>query len=43
MHRIGRSGRYGRKGCAINLVTSKDFNRLEEIKDFYKVKIEELP
>ena len=43
IHRIGRSGRYGRKGVAINLVTERDMQNLEEIKTFYNTKIEEMP
>ncbi len=43
VHRIGRSGRYGRKGFAINFVTDKEFGQLERIQDFYKTTIEPLP
>ena len=43
IHRIGRSGRYGRKGVAINLVTDRDMNHLEDIKTFYNTKIDEMP
>ena len=43
IHRIGRSGRYGRKGTAINFVTNHDFERLEEIQRFYETQIKELP
>jgi len=43
IHRIGRSGRYGRKGVAINFVTDRDINDLEEIQRFYDTKIEEMP
>lgn len=43
IHRIGRSGRYGRKGVAINFVTERDMQNLEEIKTFYNTKIEEMP
>jgi translation initiation factor 4A len=43
IHRIGRSGRYGRKGVAINFVTERDMENLEDIKTFYNTKIEEMP
>ena len=43
IHRIGRSGRYGRKGVAINLVTERDMEHLKEIESFYDTKIEEMP
>ena len=43
IHRIGRSGRYGRKGVAINLVTDRDIPYMKEIEAFYDTKIEEMP
>ena len=43
IHRIGRSGRYGRKGVAINLVTDRDISYMKEIEDFYETKIIEMP
>jgi len=43
IHRIGRSGRYGRKGLSINLVTPRDAPRLKEIESFYNTQIDELP
>ena len=43
IHRIGRSGRFGRKGVAINLVTNQDANMLKELEAFYSTQIEELP
>ena len=43
LHRIGRSGRYGRKGLAINFVTNRDVQKLREIETFYETMIEELP
>ena len=44
LHRIGRSGRYGRKGVAINILgTSGDRNRREIIEEFYQIKMAELP
>ena len=43
IHRIGRSGRYGRKGTAINFITSEDLTHMKEIEDFYNTKIEEMP
>lgn len=43
LHRIGRSGRFGRKGLGINLITNKDVKKLKEIESFYKTEIRELP
>lgn len=43
IHRIGRSGRYGRKGIAINFVTHNDFKIKEELEKFYNTFIEEMP
>merc|ERR1712187_33341 len=43
LHRIGRSGRYGRKGVAINFLASKDVSRMREIERFYHTQIDELP
>lgn len=43
LHRIGRCGRWGRKGVAINFVTRRDQYALEDIEAWYKIKIEELP
>ena len=43
IHRIGRSGRYGRKGVAINFVLSKEIEELETIKKHYDTEIKEMP
>lgn len=43
LHRIGRSGRFGRKGVAINLVSRQDFWKIDELKKFYSTNIEPLP
>merc|ERR1711893_301303 len=43
IHRIGRSGRFGRKGVAINFVTDEDVRTLREIEQFYNTQIEEMP
>jgi len=43
LHRIGRSGRFGRKGLAINFVTRRDVPMLKDIEKFYDTHIEELP
>ena len=43
LHRIGRSGRFGRKGVAINFVTADDARMLQDIQRFYNTVIEELP
>ncbi|EDO17401.1 hypothetical protein Kpol_1060p58 [Vanderwaltozyma polyspora DSM 70294] len=43
IHRIGRGGRFGRKGVAINFVTNEDVGAMREIEKFYSTQIEELP
>ena len=43
IHRIGRSGRHGRKGTAINFVTGYDLKNLNGIEKFYNTVIEPLP
>lgn len=43
IHRIGRSGRFGRKGVAINLVTSDEMNKLRDIEKYYSTTITTLP
>lgn len=43
IHRIGRSGRFGRKGVAINFVTSDDSRTLNDIEQFYNTTIGEMP
>merc|ERR1711967_90819 len=43
IHRIGRSGRFGRKGVAINFVTKDDESMLQNIQRFYNTVIEQLP
>jgi len=41
--RIGRSGRFGRKGVAINFVTEEDKRNLKDIEQYYNTHIEEMP
>jgi len=43
IHRIGRGGRFGRKGVAINFVTAEDVRMMREIEQFYSTQIEEMP
>ena len=43
IHRIGRSGRFGRKGVAVNLITYSDIRKLHDIEKYYSTQIEELP
>jgi translation initiation factor 4A len=43
LHRIGRSGRWGRKGLAINFVTKRDIGYMHNIEEHYKISINELP
>jgi len=43
IHRIGRSGRFGRKGVAINIVTPAEYRELQEIEKHYATIIAPLP
>jgi len=43
IHRIGRSGRFGRKGVAINFLTEGDVRYLRDIEQFYTTEISEMP
>eukprot|EP00923_Selenidium_pygospionis_P027262 GHVN01048984.1.p2 GENE.GHVN01048984.1~~GHVN01048984.1.p2 ORF type:complete len:194 (+),score=28.93 GHVN01048984.1:820-1401(+) len=43
LHRIGRSGRFGRKGTAINFCTNQDIEDMKRIERFYNTQIEEMP
>ncbi|CAD6574097.1 MAG: translation initiation factor eIF4A [Tremellales sp. Tagirdzhanova-0007] len=43
IHRIGRGGRFGRKGVAINFVTTDDVKMLREIETFYHTQVVEMP
>jgi translation initiation factor 4A len=43
IHRIGRSGRFGRKGVAINFITQGDVRYLRDIEQFYNTQIDEMP
>ena len=43
VHRIGRSGRYGRKGVAINFITNRELGYLNELEEHYNIKIDDLP
>jgi superfamily II DNA/RNA helicase len=43
IHRIGRSGRWGRKGMGINFITRRDIRKIKEIEQYYNTQIEEMP
>jgi len=44
IHRIGRTGRYGKKGSSINLIgSSYEMGALKSIEDYYSTAIQELP
>ena len=43
LHRIGRSGRWGRKGVGINFITKRDIPTLRELEKYYNTTVEELP
>lgn len=44
LHRIGRTGRFGRKGCAINFVhDTRSKQHLAEIEAYYAREIKQAP
>lgn len=43
LHRIGRSGRFGRKGAAINLVTDEDITLMRDVEQYFATQIDEMP
>ena len=43
IHRIGRAGRFGRKGVTINLISADETRSMEEIESHYGIKLEALP
>ncbi|KAJ1720198.1 translation initiation factor eIF4A [Coemansia erecta] len=43
IHRIGRGGRFGRKGIAINFVTDEDTAALRDIEQYYNTQVDEMP
>jgi ATP-dependent RNA helicase len=43
IHRIGRSGRFGRKGVAINFVKEDELRILRDIEQYYSTQIDEMP
>jgi translation initiation factor 4A len=43
IHRIGRTGRFGRKGIALNFVSDKENQLIADIEAFYTTVIDELP
>jgi len=43
LHRIGRSGRWGRKGVGINFITRRDIGKIKEIEGYYACEIREMP
>ena len=42
IHRIGRCGRYGRRGVALNFITPNDSKYVKDIESYYKIKMNEL-
>jgi translation initiation factor 4A len=43
IHRIGRCGRYGRKGVAVNFITPNDNKYIKDIETYYSIKMVEMP
>ena len=43
IHRIGRSGRFGKKGVAVNFVKDEDVGALRGLEQYYSTRIAEMP
>ena len=43
LHRIGRSGRWGRKGAGLNFITRRDIMQIKKIEEHYSTQINEMP
>jgi superfamily II DNA/RNA helicase len=43
IHRIGRSGRFGKLGVAINFITDRDYRTLNDIERHYRIQIRDMP
>eukprot|EP01083_Nonionella_stella_P172615 593001_1 len=43
LHRMGRCGRYGRKGVTIDFIADEDEPKMRDIEAFFNIKLEELP
>ena len=43
IHRIGRSGRFGRKGTSINFLVKSDYEYMKDIEQYYNTQVQELP
>jgi len=43
IHRIGRSGRFGRRGIAINLISNNEAHYMIDIQNYYHTQIVQLP
>jgi len=43
LHRIGRSGRWGRKGVGINFITRRDISQIKKIEEHYSTQVCEMP
>lgn len=43
IHRIGRSGRFARRGVAINFVTDEEMRKIVDLEQYYSTQIDEMP
>ena len=43
IHRVGRSGRYGRKGIALHILTQQELNTLTKITAHFNSTVNQLP
>ena len=43
IHRIGHSGRFGRKGVSINFLANNDMKYMKDLESYYRTKVPEMP
>lgn len=43
VHRVGRGGRFGRKGVVISFATAEDLQALRDVEQSYHTQINEMP
>ena len=43
IHRLGRSGRFGRKGVGVSFLKAEDISVMRDIEQFYATTVDEMP